>query len=438
MNQNQKLKILSPLTLAVVAVFAVAGLAYAVVSESYDVVVRKKNGAYEIAPRAINDVKAPGVFETDHFRVSWKKDEMPLSLDRINEVAELKKTTEKSNPLWADRDADKIRLLAANALYHAEIAHHYFTDVLGSDEVKNLEKIVIRLDLTNKFSEFERFANDNYQPQYNNALSIEGGTPLKPRPGVGPWQREIWFRPEKKIPIGEILAQLPEDPTNAAIREARSEVYPMQIDLAVQSTMYAAFQSHLDSAGYIGSITRQAGTFLLLEGAFQVLKVVNRVIIPQQFYLETAAVPEIIYHEFSHIAMSDYLHPDVSTPVNEGMADFFAANIAHSPKLAERIKKFATSVGKNGKKKQFFRIEYEALGKAQSDYVLSLLWGLRDVLGEKTAVKLVFGARKFLSTKDSDIRTGLVSALFQSCETVCESPLRDRLMIHEYLQNRGL
>ncbi len=425
--------------LALVGTLTLAGLAYAAVSENYDVVTRTKNGGIEIASRPIEGMVARDVFETDHFRVSWKKEDAALTLDRINQIVEEEHTTEKDNPLWnQERDVARIRLLAANALYHAEIAYRYFAETLGSEDVKKLEKIVIRLDLTNKYSQFERFANDNYQPQFNNALSIEGGTPLKPRPGVGPWTREIWFRPEKKIPIGEILAQLPEDPTSAQIRAAREQLYPMQIDLAIRNTLYAVFQSRLDTGGYLDSVTRQAGTFLLMEGAFEVLKVVNRIIIPQKFYLDTAMVPEIIYHEFSHIAMSDYMHPDLSTPVNEGMADFFAANIAGSPKLAKKIREFSTSVGKNGKKRQFFNMEYETLAKAQSDFALGILWGLRDVIGEKPAVNLVFGARKFLTTRDSDIRTGLVNAIFQSCATACESPLRDRMMIHQYLQNRGL
>lgn len=425
---------------AVIALGAIAivGFAFAGVSENYEVVARKKNGGYEVVPRPIEGMKSRDTFETDRFRISWKKEEGALSIDRIAGIVEEKMTSEKDNPLWAERDSDRIRLMAANALYHAEIAHRYFTEVLASEEVKQLEKIVIRLDLTNKYSQYERFANDNYQPQFNNALSIEGGKPFKPKPGLNPWQREIWFRPEKKIPIGEILAQLPEDPTNGQIRQARQALYPMQIDLSIRNTLFAVFQSRLDSAGYLESITSQAGTFLLMEGAFQVLKLVNRIIIPQKFYLDTVMVPEVIYHEFSHIALSDFMKPDLSTPVNEGMADFFAASISGSPKLAKKIRAYSTAVGKNGKKRQFFQMEYETLGKAQSDFVLGLLWGLRDVLGEKAAVRLVFGARKFLSTRDSDIRDGLVKALFLSCETACESPLRDRMLIHQYLQGLGI
>lgn len=413
------------------------------VSENYDVITRKKNGRIRIAPQAL-ELKARDRFESDHFRVSWKKEDHALTLDRIvGIVDEEKKENEKSPPSEDEarvtpRDEETLRLLAANTLYHAEKARKFFTDVLNSDDVKKLEQVVIRIDLTNRYSEFEHFTHDNYQPQYNNALSIEGGTPRKPKPGLNSWKREMWFRPRKEIPIQEILDRLPEDPANPQIREARKVLYPMQIDLAIRETLYATFQSRLDSPGYINSITRQAGTLLLMEGAFQVLKVVDRAIIPQKFYLDSALVPEIIYHEFSHLALSDSMKPDVSTPVNEGMADFFAASIGDSPKLAKKIQKYSTGVGKNGKKRQSFQLEYESLGKAQSDFVLGLLWGLRNQLGEDIATKTVFGARKFLNTKTSDIREGLVRALLKSCDTTCESPLRDRMLIHQYLQNRGI
>ncbi len=414
------------------------------VSENYPVVQREKHGGFEVAPIAIDGLKARDQFETEHFRVSYKKEEAALTLDRISGIVAEKKKADAEKPPTSDearvtpRDEETLKLLAANVLYHAEKARAFFVDVLKSEEVKKMEQIVVRLDLTNRYSQFERFTNDNYQPQFNNALSIEGGTPFKPKPGLNPWGREMWFRPRKEIPIGELLAQMPEDPANAQLRQARQTLYPMQIDLVIRDTLYAIFQGRLTTPSFIDSVTRQTGTLILMEGAFQVLKVVNRFLIPQKFYLDTALVPEIVYHEFSHLALSDSMKPDVSTPVNEGMADFFAASIGGSPKLAKKIKEFSTAVGKNGKKRQFFQIEYESLGKAQSDFVLGLLWGLREKLGETYATQVVFGARKFLNTKDSDIRDGLVRALLRSCDTSCESPLRDRMVIHQFLQDRGL
>lgn len=428
------MKILSK-TIAASLAYALSAILFAdscfAVAETYPVVIRKKNGSYKIKQTSIDGLKARDRFETDHFRVSWKKEDQALTLDRISGITEEPQTT-------FFRDEEMLRLLAANTLFHAEKAHRFFTEILSAEEVKKMEQLVIRLDITNTYSEYERFAHDNHKPQYNNALSIAGGIPYKPRPGLNPWGREIWFRPRKEIPIGELLAQLPENPANAQLREARQALYPMQIDLAIRNTLLSIFQSRLTDPSYVDSVTRQGGTLLLMEGAFQVLKAVNRYIIPQKFYLDTALVPEIIYHEFSHLALSDYMEPNVSTPVNEGMADFFAASIGDNPVLAEKIKKFSTGVGKNGKKLKYFSIELETLDNARSDYVLGVLWGLRDLLGKNTATQVVFGARKYLNTKDSTIRDGLIRALLRSCDLSCESPLKDRMVIHQYLQERGL
>lgn len=409
--------------------------AYAV-SENYDVVVRKKNGGVKVSSEAL-DLKSRDRFESENFKITWKKEDQAITLDRMKGIVEERKKAEREKPPTEDearvtpRDEETLRLLAANAIYHAEKARKYFIENLKSKEVKKLGPVVIRLDLTNRFSDSHHFTNDNHQPQYNNALSIEGHA-------SGGWNREIWFRPRKEIPIREILAKFPENPLNSQIREARQTLYPMQIDTTLQSTLYATFQSRLDSPSFIDSVTRQTGTLLLMEGAFQVLKAVNRVIIPQKFYLDSALVPEIIYHEFSHLALSDYMKPDLSTPVNEGMADYFAASIAGSSKLAKKIRNYSTAVGKNGKKRQQFQIEMESTGKAQADFVLGLLWGLREPFGETNATRIVFEARKYLDTKNGDIRVGLIRALLKACDTVCESPLYDRMVIHQYLQDRGL
>jgi hypothetical protein len=422
----------------ILASLLLPALAGAAVTEKYEVVLRKKNGGYRIDTAELTGLKAPGRFETDEFKVVWKKEDEALTLRRIDEVVELRAGAEKSNPYWVDRTADEIRMMAATALYHAGIARAYWRDRLGSDYVKSMEQVVIRLDLTSAPVKFAHYANDAYEPQYNNAVSIPPGKPFKTDSGEKPWGNEIWFRPRKEIPISEILRQLPEDPSNATIREARQALYPMQLDQGLREVIYATFQGRLDNPATINNITRQGGTLLLLEGAFQVAKVINRVIIPQHFYIDAAFVPEIVYHEFSHLALGETLVPNISTPVNEGMADYFAAMISGDPREGKKIKQFSTAVGKNGKKRKQFEIEYESLGKAQSDFVLALLWGLRDVVGPEVTDQVVYEMRKELNTRDSDIRTGLVGGILYTCDRVCKSPFRDHLLVSDYLQRQGL
>jgi hypothetical protein len=404
----------------------------------YPVIQRKKNGGYRVSKASIPNLVGDGRFETEHFRVLWKKEEETLSLQKIQEIIQAQNQGSEPNPRTPTRTEEDLIFLASNTLYHAEKARSFFIERLGSKDVAKMEKVNIRLDISNLFNEEAQFAHDNRSPQFNNALSIPAGQTTLPGLPQKQWGRELWFRPIQKIPAAEILRKLPEDPINPTLRKARSVLYPMMLDITVRDFLYATFQNRMSKDYAIDGLTRQGGTLLLMEGSFQVLRVLNRILTPNVFFEDTAMVPEIIYHEYAHLALSDQIEPNVSTPVNEGMADFFAASIADSPKLGKKIKAYSKGIGKNGKKRQIFDIEKEALGKAQSDFVLSILWGLRDVLGKDAATNVVFESRKHLSTFDSDIRKGLVRALLLACESRCESPLRDRMLIHQFLQERGI
>ncbi len=357
-------------------------------------------------------------FETKNFKIVLKKEDQVLLRD-------------------TDPESTDLNLKAENVLYHAEKAHDFFLNVLKSDEVALMEQVVVRLEISNGYDRRGHFTNDAYNPEYNNAVSINGKL-ANPVSSVTPWMREIWFRPKKEISEKALYDQLPNDPNREAVREARRSILPFEIDNSVRELTYALASTPFSETNLLSSFVRQGGTFLVLEGALQATRLLNQLTIPKMYYIDTAMVPEIIYHEYSHIALSDYLKPDTSTPVIEGMADYFAAAIGNDPMLAAKIKMFSTAMKKNGRKKQEFQIAFEGKDRSNADFVLSLLWGLRDEFGEEMTNRLVFESRKFLSTESSDIRSGLLGALFNACKTVCAPGFADPLRMHQYFQDRGL
>ncbi len=385
-------------------------------AQIFDVLVRTPNGKWKIEKKIIDLKEGATGFETDHFKIVNAKSNDALVL-------------EPQEPGFA--------LKAATALYHLEKAYHFYAEELQSVKVRALSQTTVRIELTNRFSELGHFMHDNREPQFNNALSIPAGRGFEGQ-GIEPWKEEIWFRPVKEISTSDILNSLSEDPMNETIRQIREAIYPMQLENSLRTSIYYLFSPLFPRASFLETMTRQAGTVLLTEGALQVSRLLNRAMLPDSYYLDTVMVPEIIYHEFSHIALSDSLELSHSTPVNEGMADFFAASISKSPKLAQKIKKFSTALGKNGSKKEYFRIEFESLSRANSDFVLGLLWGLRPLLGEDVTPRVVFEARKHLSTQASDIRTGLVRSILLACDAVCFNPTTERLRLLQYFQDRGL
>ena len=144
-------------------------------------------------------------------------------------------------------------------------------------------------------------------------------------------------------------------------------------------------------------------------------------------------VPEIIYHEFAHIAMSDTMKTVHSVPVIEGMADYFAARIAERRKMYQKMKNISSNRSKDIKNKSFYHPYLEGAWNATSDFTLSLLWKGKmefDKANEKRAKKgqaalanyddLIYNTHFHLD-ENSDIANDLTGALIKSCEEKCAS-----------------
>jgi hypothetical protein len=149
------------------------------------------------------------------------------------------------------------------------------------------------------------------------------------------------------------------------------------------------------------------------------------------YYIETAMVPEIIYHEYAHIAMSDTMKTVHSVPVIEGMADYFATRVAGRTKMYSDLKGFANNRAKDANNKALYHPYLEGAWNATSDFTLGLLWAGREEFekvnadrtkkGQEAIVNyddLVFTAHYDLD-ENSDIMHGLNGALVKSCQKKC-------------------
>ena len=185
--------------------------------------------------------------------------------------------------------APELAARAENVLYHLMQAKRYFVDVLKLESVKAQPQLTIRLNITNGFSNLGHFKNDALAPEYNNALSIAAGKGYAGA-GIEPWGNEIWFRPKKEIPVKEFLNHLPSDPLTPTLKWLRSILYPMELKLGISNTLYALLYKSTPgsttSAGslWLSTMTRQAGTLILAEGAMQLSKLINRALIPNSWY----------------------------------------------------------------------------------------------------------------------------------------------------------
>lgn len=385
-------------------------------ADLFNVVTRKANGKVDIAAVEL-PLTQPDYFETKNFMIVFKRENTPIAIKAAS---------------------DEMRLKAATVLYNLEKAYAYF-DQLKAPQIKKMGQIKVRLDITDSWDDLYHYKDERKKridktivpaPIYNSGATANNGK-YEDALGKDEWGKEIWFRPKKEIPISEILNQMPENPLNPQIRKTKDVLYPMQFDIAYRNSISELVNPETTSLKNMS--LRQGSGLLMIESAFQLLKVINRILIPKHFYIDAALVPEIIFHEYTHAAVSDYLEPYVNNPVNEGIADYFAASISNNPKLAKKIKKYSTATGKNGKKPKEFELSFEE--KADGDYVLSVLWGLRKFYGAQKTDELILKSREFMNIRNVTILDGMVDALYLACKQVCKDPNYDSLILLQYFND---
>lgn len=341
---------------------------------------------------------------------------------------------------------DEMVFRAATAYYHLTKARDYFVNEVKSEYVRAMPKMVVRIQLTNQFVEVGHFANDNYEPQYNNALTIPAGTGLASR-GVKPWGTEIWFRPQKRLHISEIkVNDMAGQEFKSLMGQFRKQIH-MQ---SLQSFFAQLIGSAVNNAPVAGiftveNIIRLVGSSVIIEGGYQFIDPITKFFSRKWYWLDTGLVPEIIYHEYSHAALADHLKLSHSTAIIEGMADFFASQISDSQTIAKKIHKYNTYNGKDAKQAKNYRLQFEMGEYANTDFVFGLLWNMNKKIKENYQQRLslkadknfLYELRKNLTTNAS-IRNELIDAVEKTCNEVCEEPFISNMELKMYFNARGI
>ena len=358
-----------------------------------------------------------------------------LSRERVEGV-HFKVVSGKSNEAVSFGDEPELVLRAATAYYHLSKARDFFAAGLSSTYVSDLAQMVIRINHTNQFNDLGHFAHDNLEPQYNNALTVPAGEGLAGR-GVQPWGTEIWFRPMRRTHISDLNVRDPGMGSwGALLNQFREQSRMSSLQRFVGQLVQSATNENAPSIGW-ESVLRTGGTVLMLELAVSNAEPLSRLFSRKWFWLDTAMVPEIIYHEYAHVALSDKLVLSHSTAVIEGMADFFAGRIANSSRLALDIGRYNSFNGKRATRTQQYQVEFETTDYANSDFVFGMLWDLRSIVGDDKVNDFVYILRNKLETSHT-IRRQFIEGILKTCDEVCENPFVDKLRILRKFNARGI
>ncbi len=371
-------------------------------------VVRDKNYNAVIAEVKLDHLTSGSSYEGKFFKIVHGKNEEAVRFD----------------------ETEELQLKAATTYYHLNKARAFFADQVKSKYVQDLPQLTVRIDLTNVFNEVGHFANDNLNPQFNNALTIPAGKGYPPK-NIPPWNMEIWFRPSKEININDFQGSVDRPSVKGPLADFRNQTHMTNLKQFMTALLGGSI------AGDPENVMRLVGSSLLIEFVYQTSDIAAEFFSRKIYRLDSALVPEIIYHEFSHVALSNHLELSHSTPVNEGLADFFAGKIANSKKLALKIKQYNLFNGKEVQKKQQYNLAFERGEYANADFVFGLLWNVGATVGEDIEVHFMDQLTGKLNT-NANIRDDLLEATLQACKEVCKSPLNDRLKLYKLYHSKNL
>ncbi len=345
----------------------------------------------------------------------------------------------KSNEAIRFNDTDKdLVLKAANVYHHLTKARLFWFDTMGTRAPETMSEVIVRLEIKNLFDEQGHFAHDNREPQFNNALSIPSGESPEwvPQERQRKWEKEIWFRPMKKIETKDLPGIGP-NPLTVSLQALEQPFINYTTNQFNQSIFEHIFYPNYAANPLWVDVIRFAGTIAITKAIIEGSKHTDRLFVDKYYYLNTAMVPEVIYHEYAHLILSDFLEMSHSTPVIEGMADYFAASLAQKRRVYSPVKGHSNAASKDTNSKKNYSHWYESNRFATSDFTLSVLWDVRDILGEEIANEVIYEARTLLDTRTATINHHLIQAILDACSKKCKAPRKDKLMLYEAFSAKG-
>jgi hypothetical protein len=318
---------------------------------------------------------------------------------------------ESTNETVCNDDSEMMRLKAATTYYHLTVARDYYVNDLKYDYVKNqVKKIRVRIDMDRIYHPYVYMAHESQEGEYNNARTIPAGEAY-PERGVEAWDTELWFMPSKRIHRSELNVHNGSAGIQSFLRMYRRQTHVQNLNKFVASLLR---DSKFQQPDALSNVIRLVGSSLLMEFLYKYNEPIMGFFSRRYYYLETALVPEIIYHEYTHIALADRVSLVDRDAIVEGMADYFATSIAKSPLLAKHIKKYNVVNGKDATNNTNYSLLYELDDYANADLVLSLLWNLGNIFPKDKMDDFVLSMTSHLG-KSRIVRKDLVNAILTSC-----------------------
>ena len=397
--------------------------------KTFNVLEREKGDNYSYVPKQLERLYCNDTFEGADFKI-------------------VESTRDEAIP-FNHKDQDLLRK-AANVYHHLSVAKNFWLSEIKSDYVSKLPQITVRLNITNAFSNTRHYKNEELEKNYNNAWSIpEGETPNFAKDKFK-WGKEIWFSPMKKIEQRKEVKSKGDNPVHQSLILVKDPVIDNQKSALIYQALALVASPEINQSLVLESALKRLGAIAIMVALIETSKRMDKWFMEKYYYVDTAMIPEIIYHEFAHIAMSDTMKTVHSVPTIEGMADYFAARIATRRKMYDRIEGFSNNNHRDTESRMLYHPFLEGSWNSTSDFTLSLLWKGKTEFDKANAQRakknqpplanydeIVHNAH-FDMNEDSDIQHGLTGALLKSCSKTCNGKRAGVNTLNAVFESKGM
>lgn len=305
---------------------------------------------------------------------------------------------------------EKIRKKAATVIFHLTKAKKNLIERLDSKYITNLPQAIIRIEMDKVFNPFTKYVKNEDAKIYNNSVTIPSSG-MKKMNDVEQWQPEIWFRPKKEIDIDNVVSVASEMTLLTGSTEDTVMGIADEMTVALVSEFAVTEEFSMGVVDY--HMEQLVSTFVISRILPYTIKAISSPF-KSNFYLDTAAIPEIIYHEFIHLALADSIPVNTDSLVGEGYANYFAAMIHDDYALGQKTGDHGSNAGGyDGKFRMAYRDSFETKGNEHNGFVYTLLVSFREDMaslfknreeGLKVADKIVYESRKYLEYTNTPVK----------------------------------
>jgi hypothetical protein len=229
-----------------------------------------------------------------------------------------------------------------NLAYHLKKARSFFINELKAPVDSQKSPLIVRYELNKPFDTYEKYDRSGGDRLgcpagvcENNASTVKPSHFFRNK-SIPAWDFEIWFRPMNVKPQPKQTGQLA---TQDLFESSLGVVDTAVVEVTKLSSL-GVDPKYIDTSHYVS----QFKYVLLLTQVVPLFVDFTYSQIPSYFGFDASMIPDIIYHEYSHIATADKLPVNNVYTVLEGLANYFASLITDNDVLYDELDEFAKNL----------------------------------------------------------------------------------------------